>query len=130
MAKRPEKQPKDQRAEALSNVWGWALLMLAVSIPLCTILKTALIPMIVVFAAVVVTFYVWNSGKSDPEENEVLRAKIKELEERLANVEVINRFEDRLAEKQARQKAEQETGAREAGTAVTPETPTPPRTMA
>jgi uncharacterized protein (DUF58 family) len=126
MSKRSEKPPKDHRAEALSNVWGWALLMLAVSIPLCTILKTALIPMIVIFAAVVVTFYVWNSGKGDTVENEALRAKIKELEERLANVEVINRFEDRLAEKKARQQA----AATEPAHAAAPESPTPPRTMA
>src|SRR5687767_5089139 len=103
MAKRSEDSQEYQRSKALGHVWGSALVMLAICIPLCYILKTVVLPLAVIIGAAAVTFYVWSSSEqsdSHASENEVLRAKIKELEERLANVEVINRFEDRLAEKQ------------------------------
>ena len=109
MAKRSDNPPEDQRARALGKVWGSALVMLAICIPLCYILKSAVLPLAVIISAAVVTFYVWNSSElsgSENSENEALRAKVKELEERLANVEVINRFEEHLAEEKLARDAE------------------------
>lgn len=107
MAKRSEQKPVDQRAKAIGNIWQAAVALLAVSISLSLVLRSAVIPLTIIVGAVLVTLYLWNVSSTDREaedaENDALRAKIKELEERLANVEIINRFEDRLAEKRLRQ---------------------------
>lgn len=104
-------QRRDPRTAALNNVWGSALAMLALCIPLCAVLRSAMIPILVVAGTAIVSLYIWWSGaaerEADTSEADALRDKIKELEDRLANVEVINRFEDRLAEKRLRQEAEQ-----------------------
>ncbi|HEX8296274.1 MAG TPA: hypothetical protein VF593_08235 [Chthoniobacteraceae bacterium] len=117
MAKPPDKKPEDQRAKALANVWGFALVMLVVCVPLCAMFRTAVIPLTIIAGAAVVTLYIWSRGEKDSgvqdAENESLRTKIQELEERLANVEVINRFEDRLAEKELRRTAADPSGAPE-----------------
>ena len=97
-------QPKtDARPDAIGQVWGTAIGMLAICIPLCVLLKSGALPIMVICAAVLVSMYVW---KTEPQktananqEAEALRTRIAELEERLANVEVINSFEERLAER-------------------------------
>jgi hypothetical protein len=100
----------DPRPKAIGRIWGAAVGMLAICIPLCAILESAWLPVFVIAGAAGVTLYIWASGdrsQAPPnDETELLRAKIKELEERLANVEVINRFEDRLADKRLQQSLE------------------------
>ncbi len=114
MSQPSKSKPSDERAKAVGGVWRAAIAMLALSIPLCAILRSAMIPIAVIVGAALVTLYVWSNGgagkDAEPSENEALREKIKELEERLANVEVINRFEDRLAEKQLRKAQEGTAG--------------------
>ena len=93
-----------------------ALAMLGVCIPLCAVLKSASIPFLVIGGAVLATFYIWNSGqrsqeKSEEEEVEILRRKVADLEERLANVEVINSFEERLAARELDHTEEEEAEA-------------------
>jgi len=101
----------DSRPAALGNIWGSAIAMLVLCIPLAAVSRTANLPLIIIVGTAVVSLYIWWSGsaerKAESSEADELRAKIKELEERLANVEVINRFEDRLAEKRLRLEAEQ-----------------------
>ena len=101
----------DARPDAIGQVWGTAVGMLAICIPLCVLLKSGALPIIVICAAVLVSMYVW---KTEPrkttatnKEAEELRAQIRELEERLANVEVINHFEERLAERTIAREEEQ-----------------------
>lgn len=117
MAKKPApNQTDDPRPRAVSQIWGAAIGMLALCIPLCFVIRTAALPVFVIAGASLVTLYIWTAGAktqdASTDETEALRAKIKELEERLANVEVINRFEDRLAEKRLQQALEsQASGA-------------------
>ena len=114
MGKRDESKASDPRTKALAKTWEAGFGILALCIPLVIITKSPLIPIMAILGLAVVAMYVWRTGdKGDRSseaafqaENEELRAKLKELEERLANVEVINRFEDRLAEKQLRKAAE------------------------
>ena len=104
MATRSDKPPEDPRAQALSQVWRSAFVMLALCLPVSFVLRSPILPLAVILTAAAVAFYVWSKNepsKSRDAENEALRAKIRELEERLANVEVINRFEERLAARQA-----------------------------
>ncbi|MDB6151240.1 MAG: hypothetical protein JWQ44_2688 [Chthoniobacter sp.] len=97
--------------------------MLALCIPLCAVLRSPMIPIVVIIGTALLSLYVWNSGekRANGLEADALRAKIKELEERLSNVEVINRFEDRLAEKQVRQAAQRAELLEEAARAPVPE---------
>jgi len=115
MAKRIHSDPsparrRDPRPTALGNIWGSAVAMLALCIPLGAIFRSSILPILIIAGAALVSLYIWQSGsaerEADTSEADALRSKIKELEDRLANVEVINRFEDRLAEK----RLQQETG--------------------
>jgi hypothetical protein len=105
------RQRADSRIAALGGIWSGAIVMLALCIPLAAVSRSANLPLIVIVGTGLVSLYIWQSGsaarKEDTSEADALRDKIKELEERLANVEVINRFEDRLADKRLRQEAEQ-----------------------
>lgn len=125
MAEQPKKRSTDSRANAVNNIWSAALGMLVLCIPLCAMVRSAAIPIAIIVGAAVVTFYIWNSGEKrgtdQHSENETLKARIKELEDRLANVEVINRFEDRLAEKRLRQAEEARATPHEAPQTQTPE---------
>lgn len=100
------KNTDDPRPKAVGQIWAAAVGMLAICIPLCAVLRSAILPFFVIAGAALATLYIWSASSRNQEppedEAESLRAKIKELEDRLANVEVINRFEDRLAEKQVR----------------------------
>ena len=115
-SKTHEQPVQDARPDAIGQVWGTAIGMLAVCIPLCVLLKSGAIPIIVIVGAVLVSMHIWQTESRQTadadEEAEALRTRIAELEERLANVEVINSFEERLAERTiARQ--QEEIAARE-----------------
>ena len=97
----------DVRVQATGTIWGIAVGMMAVSIPLADITHTAAIPLAVIVGAAVGTCAVWRSGRqneiprvSPTTNNDQIAAqqRIAELEERLANLETINNFERRLAE--------------------------------
>lgn len=116
----------DARPDAIGRVWGISLAMLGICIPLCVLLKSAALPIIVIGAAALVSMLIWQSesrkNAAADKDAEALRARIQELEERLANVEVINSFEERLAERtlaraeaQAAQPEAGRVGSRPAG---------------
>jgi hypothetical protein len=100
---------RDPRIRALNSVWASAIAMLALCIPICIETGSLILPILVIVGTAVVSLYVWQGGGAERKEDEAdaLRTKIQELEDRLANVEIINRFEDRLAEKRLRQESEQ-----------------------
>ena len=117
-AKTNDQNKGDFRPDAIGQVWWAALAMLAICIPLGAVLKSGAIPLVVIGGAVLATMYVWKTNPQKTsraeDEAETLRAKIRELEERLANVEIINSFEERLAERSLVREEETEK-AREPG---------------
>ncbi len=77
--------------------------LLAVSIPLVAILKSAVLPFVVIGGAALAIAGVWFFGRSKvvathSKEIAALEATIKDLGDRLENVEVMNRFEASLSE--------------------------------
>jgi len=96
---RADEKEDDPRVRATSRIWGMMIPILALSIPICAISHLGVIlPFIAVIAAGVGTGCVWIvGGKGGSKENKRLHDRIKELEERLANVETISHFEMQLA---------------------------------
>jgi hypothetical protein len=81
--------------------------VMALSIPFFAMSRVGIIlPFFAIGAAGIATAVIWRGGTkkfgADSKENQRLQDRIKELEERLANVETISRFEMQLA---AREKA-------------------------
>jgi len=102
--------PEDVRVKVVSTIWGCAVGMLGICIPLVAISRTGpILPLLVIVGAAVATAIVWSgnvnaaSTRSDAaneqKEMDELRKRVAELEERLSNVETIDRFEHHLAEK-------------------------------
>lgn len=83
--------------------------VLALSIPICTLSEHGIVlPIFAIAAAGVATPCVWyfggkREGTGRSKENQRLQERIKELEERLANVETISRFEMQLAAREREQ---------------------------
>jgi hypothetical protein len=97
----PEK-PDDPRVVAIGRIWRMIIPVVALSIPICTLSRLGIfLPFLAVASAGVGTVCVWMFGgkreRVEGRENERLHARIKELEERLANVETISHFEMQLA---------------------------------
>jgi hypothetical protein len=104
MEKEPEtKTESDVRVQATGTIWGLAVGMMAISIPLSSVTETAFIPLFVIAGAAVGTVAVWRPGTkkegTSTKEQIAAQQRIAELEERLANLETINNFERHLAEK-------------------------------
>jgi hypothetical protein len=111
-SQRPDPQDRegergDPRVQIIGRIWRMLIPVLALSIPFCAISRIGIIlPFFAIGAAGVATACIWYvRGTKDgtgSKENQRLQDRIKELEERLANVETISRFEMQLA---AREKA-------------------------
>jgi len=104
-----EAEDRDPRVQIIARIWRTLIPVLALSIPFCALSRVGIIlPFFAIGAAGVATACVWyfrgtrEGGGAGLKENQRLQARIKELEERLANVETISRFEMQLA---AREKA-------------------------
>jgi hypothetical protein len=102
-----EGKHNDPRVEIIGRIWRMLIPVVAVSIPFCALSRVGIVlPFFAIGAAGLATAFVWySSGKREGvggKENQRLQQRIKELEERLANVETISRFEMQLA---AREKA-------------------------
>jgi hypothetical protein len=98
-----------------SSIWGCAIGMMGICIPLSAVTHSgAELPVAVIVGAAFSTAAVWagevvgmvlNSGKShnagaeNKQQFDELNGRVRELEERLANVETIDRFEHHLAQK-------------------------------
>jgi hypothetical protein len=103
---------QDVRIKATATIWGLCVPLLGVSIPLAAITSSAFVPLAVICGAAIATASVWIFANRNPQgaQNDAAllaaQKQIKDLEERLANLETINNFERRLAEEAlARQNA-------------------------
>ncbi len=114
-----QQQPESSqnaRVKVTSSIWGCAIGMMGVCIPLTAVTNSGpALPIVVVGGAALATIAVWtgevvstvlNSGRAqksvDTESKkqvDALNGRIQELEERLTNVETIDRFEQHLAQK-------------------------------
>lgn len=99
-----EERSADPRVAATSQISGTTIAALAICIPLVAILKSPIVAFVVIGGAALAIASVWLTGRSKTEslkseEITKLEATIKDLQERLENVEVINRYETALAER-------------------------------
>lgn len=83
------KSQKDIRVAATSKIWAFATGMLALSIPLVGITGVSAIPLAVIIGAAVSTVMVWRSFEHQPKNSPLLTNSIKELEQRISNLETI-----------------------------------------
>jgi len=98
-----ESQEKDVRVAATGALWQAAVGMFAVSVPLIAVARIPSLPLFVLSAVVAGTICMWGFGKSGTRKSgraktaskreHQLEERIRELEERLANVETISQFE-------------------------------------
>ena len=107
-----EKLKRDPRVTGTGMIWAMTLPLLGISTMFCTLSPFGiLLPFLAIGAAGFGTAAIWRGESkgvsADRKENQRLQDRIKELEERLANVETISRFEMQLA---AREKAALEDG--------------------
>jgi len=105
-----DKRQDDSRVLIITRIWGMIIPVMALSIPFFAMSRVGIIlPFFAIGAAGIASAIIWGGGtkklSADRKENQRLQDRIKELEERLANVETISRFEMQLA---AREKAELE----------------------
>jgi hypothetical protein len=102
-----DKRKGDAKVQAITRIWQMIIPVMALSIPFFALSRIGIIlPFFAIAAAGVASAVIWGGGtkksSADRKENQRLQDRIKELEERLANVETISRFEMQLA---AREKA-------------------------
>ena len=84
--KSAEKNPK---VEATETIWGYAIAMLAMCIPLVAITESGLWPFLVALSAGGGTAAVWFAPDKRPPEERHLVQTMKALEERVINLETI-----------------------------------------
>ncbi|WP_218082636.1 hypothetical protein [Anthocerotibacter panamensis] len=91
---RPDDQPRDIRLKATSMIWGFALGGLGISIPLTAVTQSGqTIPLMVLMAATISTAVVWKTT-SGAGTAQLPPSSLKQIEERLSNLETIVTFED------------------------------------
>ena len=84
------KTEKDIRVAATTKIWGFATAMLALCIPLSPVTRTgAILPLAVIAGAAVGSFAVWRNSDNQPRNSPLLTNNVKELEQRVANLEII-----------------------------------------
>ena len=87
MAPKPD---KDIRVAATSKIWAFATGMLAICIPLTAVTRSgAILPIVVISGATVGTVAVWRRSDNQSRNSPLLTNSIKELEQRVANLEII-----------------------------------------
>lgn len=111
LARHGDQSQGDVRAKVTGTIWGIACGMLGICIPLVPLTQSgAMLPVVVVAGATVGTAAVWLGGSraqrpAGPSASEkAMQARVADLEERLASLEVITNFEGRLLEKQQSQR--------------------------
>ena len=103
-----QKDPDEVRRRTTATIWRYATGMLFVSIPLVGISHSTLMPFAIVFCAALGTAAVWAFKDRDlksASELAALEKRLRQLDERLSNVETISRFDRLLAEKSASQQS-------------------------
>jgi len=86
MARKPE---KDIRVTATTRIWAFATIMLGICIPLSAITGSVVLPLAVILGAFAGTVVVWRSSDNQPRNSLLLTNNVKQLEQRLANLEII-----------------------------------------
>lgn len=103
----PQEPKEDTRLQITKSIWGSATGMLGICVPLTLFTHSPIIPVFVVLGAAVGTIAVWmgksapSTGRNSLDASGAMQEKLRELEERLANVEVISSFERGLVERTA-----------------------------
>ncbi|KAB8317413.1 hypothetical protein SD81_019115 [Tolypothrix campylonemoides VB511288] len=86
---------KDVRVATTSRIWGIAVGMLAICIPLSAVTKSgAIIPLATITGAAVGTAAVWRSDDKKSKSNYLAQQKIEILEQRIADLETIVSSDD------------------------------------
>ena len=99
-----QKPPEDRREQVTVRLWKIAALMLFIAnAPTSRSPLYGLIISLCVLAAVAIgTWIIWKSEYFQMKPEASTQQQLKDLEERLANLETINNFERRLAEESLR----------------------------
>ena len=113
----PQQHSEDQRAGLIKTIWGCSVGMLGICIPLIGILHSnpiaPLLPFCIIVGATLSTLALssnkgLSSSKSQLSASELAyQERIKQLEERLANIEMIGSFERGMGERQAFKSSEE-----------------------
>ncbi|MEI2578769.1 hypothetical protein [Scytonema sp. PRP1] len=86
---------QDVRVAATSRIWGIAVGMLAICIPLSAVTKSGpILPLATLTGAAVGTAAVWRSDDKKSKRNSLPEQKVELLEQRIANLETIVSSED------------------------------------
>ncbi|KAB8331914.1 hypothetical protein SD80_020550 [Scytonema tolypothrichoides VB-61278] len=97
-------QSKDVRVTTTSIIWGIAVGMLAICIPLSSATKSgSILPLATIAGAAISTVAVWRSDDKKSKYNSLPQQKVELLEQRIANLETIvtrDDFELRMKMKQ------------------------------
>ena len=84
------KPGKDIRVAATSKIWGLATVMLAICVPLAAVTGGGVVlPIAVILWASVGTVAVWRSSDNQSENRPLSTNSVKQLEQRVANLEII-----------------------------------------
>ena len=84
------RKPEDIRVSATSRIWGIATAMLALCIPLAAVTNSgAILPLAVILGAAIGTIAVWRSSNNQLRNSSLSTSSVKELEQRVANLEII-----------------------------------------
>ena len=88
--KKLSKNSQDIRLAATQKIWSLAIGMFAICIPLSNATNSgAILPITVVVGATLGTASVWRASTKESINNSQVSGKIKQLEERVANLETI-----------------------------------------
>jgi hypothetical protein len=96
---------REVRVNATSKIWGVATGMLAICIPLSAATNSGpILPIAVISGAAIGTGAVWQSSEQKKYQNSLLQSSnVKELEERIANLETIVSRDDLDLERRIKQ---------------------------
>ncbi len=93
--KKDLEEHQDVRVAATSRIWGIAVGMLAICIPLSAVTKSGpILPLATLTVAAVGTAAVWRSDDKKSKSNSLPEQKVELLEQRIANLETIVSSED------------------------------------
>ena len=93
--KKDLEEHQDVRVAATSRIWGIAVGMLAICIPLSAVTKSGpILPLATLTGAAVGTAAVWRSDDKKSKSSSLPQQKVELLEQRIANLETIVSSED------------------------------------
>ena len=123
----PPEPPKDARVQITKSIWIFSTAMMGISIPMVGITHSAVLPLCVLGAAAVSTVAVWLGGKVSAQgrADNALQEQMQQMEDRLANVETMTRFERGLIERDATNGLEQAPSQSQEHSRPTPRSSTP-----